>query len=553
MPKIRVNNNMISRKIIGVFVILTAIISGACSNKIQRNDSDYYNLVLKSNSKHIELDTGRINEIARDYVIKGSALEQQGRFAEAILDFQQALKYDSAAAIDYAIAKCYLSMYKINLSEEFIINALQKDPLFIPAMDILTEIYIIRKRYQDAITIYKKIVELEPLISRKFILAKLYEYNNTKMAIELYEDISKNNETNKVLNRLAKLYEKNGDTLKQISVLNKLMNYSDSKIATADVLIKIYLDSRNYENTFKLLTDLDNTLPSEDLSYFYNISAAKLLNDTIELNKKYIPQFLDRIDNRFYFDWRINLLSAYLSNVINDSVTEEKFINRTLKSDTIPDIPLAVASYYLQTNKNIKIIELLDTLKNDYVDNQEFYFYMGTAHANLKDNRKALTSLNHALKIDSSNLDVWGQLGLIYDRLKIYDSCDYAYKKILNVSPDNPLINNNYAYSLSERNEDLDKALEMSSKALKVMPNNASYLDTYGWIQYRLGKYELALEYVLKAVETGNINAELYEHLGYIYLELGDLEKAKEAWQTSLSMEPDNMMIADQLELLMKK
>ena len=89
---------------------------------------------------------------------------------------------------------------------------------------------------------------------------------------------------------------------------------------------------------------------------------------------------------------------------------------------------------------------------------------------------------------------------------------------------------NNYAYNLSQRlivnTSTLHYALQLVKKALIIEPDNSSYLDTLGWLYYKLKDYENALKYIKKSYELDNNNSEIIEHLGDIYYKLNDLETA---------------------------
>ncbi len=98
---------------------------------------------------------------------------------------------------------------------------------------------------------------------------------------------------------------------------------------------------------------------------------------------------------------------------------------------------------------------------------------------------------------------------------------------------------NNYAYHLSEIGEKLNDAKEMSKKTIEKEPDNASYLDTYGWILFKLKDYKNAVIYVDKAIKLGK-NETLLEHLGDIYEAMGEVVKALKAWNEALAINPDN-------------
>lgn len=88
----------------------------------------------------------------------------------------------------------------------------------------------------------------------------------------------------------------------------------------------------------------------------------------------------------------------------------------------------------------------------------------------------------------------------------------------------------------------------MSKIAIQKDSNNSAYLDTYGWILFKKGDYENALEYTLKSIDKGAASAEVYEHLGNIYIKLDDAEKAKKAWQIALDKEPNRIYLKEKMK-----
>lgn len=126
-----------------------------------------------------------------------------------------------------------------------------------------------------------------------------------------------------------------------------------------------------------------------------------------------------------------------------------------------------------------------------------------------------------------------------------------AYDNSLFFFPSNPLTLNNYAYFLSEHNGDLDKAEEMSRKAIEQSPDNETYLDTYAWVLFKRKEYKEALEYQRKAMEAAEANgeienAEFYSHLGDILFMNHEPQEALESWKKALELDPQD-------ELLKKK
>ncbi len=187
-----------------------------------------------------------------------------------------------------------------------------------------------------------------------------------------------------------------------------------------------------------------------------------------------------------------------------------------------------------------------------YPNQALFYFFQGVGHLQLKQYAEAVSALKNALGLttDEKELkaEIYQNLGEAYQGLKKYSSSDDAFESSLNLMPDNVGLMNNYAYYLSLRKEKLDRAEEMAKKVVEKEPNQPSYLDTYAWILFCKGKFAEALPIQLKAIQLGGeSNATLLEHLGDIYSELGQKEKAMDQWRKTKTLG------ADRPEILEKK
>lgn len=166
----------------------------------------------------------------------------------------------------------------------------------------------------------------------------------------------------------------------------------------------------------------------------------------------------------------------------------------------------------------------------------ELYLYKGIAASQLKKNEEAIEALvtGRDLVVDNEPLkgQFWSSLGDAYNEAKEFSKSDAAYDKALAIDPENATVLNNYAYYLSERGEQLDKAEKMSRKCNDLQPGVATYLDTYAWIFYKQGKYGEARTWQEKAIAAGGAGeAVLIEHYGDILFKLGDSTGAVEQWK----------------------
>jgi len=95
----------------------------------------------------------------------------------------------------------------------------------------------------------------------------------------------------------------------------------------------------------------------------------------------------------------------------------------------------------------------------------------------------------------------------------------------------------------------LDEAEAMIRRALESEPNNASYMDSLGWVEFRKGKFDQALNDLLRAAKTvEHDDPVVFEHIGDTYLKLNRVPEALDAWQKALALDPKNKTLTDKIE-----
>lgn len=196
--------------------------------------------------------------------------------------------------------------------------------------------------------------------------------------------------------------------------------------------------------------------------------------------------------------------------------------------------------YYVNNGQDEKAITTLDTITQKFPDDSELYFILGSIYRNNDDNLNALKYLDKALVNTKDTLQIIHLQATIFEEIGEYSKSDSLYYLIIENNPEDPVALNNYAYSLATRNEKLDQALEMVNKALDLVPENASYLDTKGWILYNLKQYDAAEEYLQKAYDVFGDNPEILEHLGDLKKAQKNETEAQEYYKRALELDPDN-------------
>jgi Tfp pilus assembly protein PilF len=102
---------------------------------------------------------------------------------------------------------------------------------------------------------------------------------------------------------------------------------------------------------------------------------------------------------------------------------------------------------------------------------------------------------------------------------------------------------NSYGYFLAEKDSDLDLAEGLIKEALDAEPENGAFLDSMGWVMYRQGKLESALDYMIQAVNVLPDDPIILEHLGIVFRDLGQTSQARETLARALAVggEPERL------------
>ena len=162
---------------------------------------------------------------------------------------------------------------------------------------------------------------------------------------------------------------------------------------------------------------------------------------------------------------------------------------------------------------------------------------------------KALKNLRN----DSLRSILLGTIGdMYYQRDSLPGDRNDAYRyyeKALKADPDNIHALNNYSYYLSLEDRDLEKALEMIGRVMELEPGDPTYIDTYGWILYKLGRYEEAKASLRQAVSLdAGASKELLIHYGDILYELHEYFMASVYWKKALEKGYDPVAIEERLK-----
>ncbi|MDY6205539.1 MAG: tetratricopeptide repeat protein [Prevotella sp.] len=188
-------------------------------------------------------------------------------------------------------------------------------------------------------------------------------------------------------------------------------------------------------------------------------------------------------------------------------------------------------------------------------DEMVFYYFLGVTCFQKGDMEGALDAYKRGVsqinEESDKNLtsDLYGNMGYLLYEKNMKKEAFAAFDSCLHWNEENIECLNNYAYYLSLEELNLEKAERMSRKTIEADSANSSYLDTYAWILFKMGRYQEAEEYIVKAVENEEeASAGILEHAGDIFANLGQTERAMEYWQRSLTLNGANDLLRKKIK-----
>ncbi|WP_428328656.1 tetratricopeptide repeat protein [Mucilaginibacter sp.] len=442
-----------------------------------------------------------------------------------------------------ALADCYEKNNEIAKLENVFNELIRLNPDKADYYYDKANAFFIQQRYDEALQVYAQIEALtapsdDLLANRQKIYLKQGKVDLA--AKQLEQMIAANPSQIKYYLFLAQLYSANNFNDKAFKTLQTAEKIDPNSGLVHLALADIYRDKKNYEASYDQLT-LAFAIPDVDIE------------QKLKIILGYLPKFPDPNAKASALDLSRILTKTYPSDARAFAIYGDMLLqNEKLKDAKIAyKQSVALNSQVYEVQEQLVRIELGDNDMDGAIKdgenslslfpNQAWMNYLvGVAYLQKKDVNKAVGYIKNATELETQDKELLSQsfstLGDCYHDLKDNKSADDAYEKALSYNPDNVFTLNNYAYYLSLRGEQLDKAAKMSKHSNDLQPNNASFEDTYAWILFKQKNYADAKTWMEKALADDKTkSATKAEHYGDILFYLGNIEGAVDNWKKAKS------------------
>lgn len=526
--------------------------------------------------KHKEKGLSQEERLQVDFLFFNAVKEKAvGKIDRAMDLFGQVIRMDQQNdAAHYELAQIYYQNKKFNDALHFARTAALLKPTNEWYQLLLADICMNTGRQSEAIAIHEKLAKANPhrveyyfnwanalMFSGKMEEAiKVFDMAEQKIGIERDLIVQK-----------ERMYLKLGKIDKAAAEIEKLIQAYPTDMGAYSLLVELYQANGMKDKvleTVERMKKINPTTPHVYLAlaeYFRGINENEKSFEQLKLAFR-SPELDSEIKMRIlssYFpliQLQENMLDQALElSAIFTEVHPSEALGHAVYADFLnmgKKTGLAAAEYrtsldldnsneqvwqqYLinlsELRNSDKMIKESEEALSLFPNNPIFYFLNGIARYEKKQYSEAAAALLTGSKMVVDNnmllVDFYSRLGDTYHELKNNEESDKYYEKALALDPKNAFVLNNYSYYLSLRKENLEKAEKMSKLSNDLMPNQSSFLDTYAWVLYQMGRYEDAKVWIEKAItNSGSTSGTILEHYGDILFRLNKTQDAFEQWK----------------------
>ncbi|WP_438970622.1 tetratricopeptide repeat protein [Methylophaga sp.] len=174
----------------------------------------------------------------------------------------------------------------------------------------------------------------------------------------------------------------------------------------------------------------------------------------------------------------------------------------------------------------------------------QYFLFEASLLREADQSQAAFDLLTDAMKQYPQSQELRYSRAMIAESINKLEVLESDLRWIIEKDPDNAQALNALGYTLTDRTDRHQEALVMIQRALELKPGDPFYLDSLGWVYYRLGELDKAEKYLREALEV-QPDVEFIAHLGEVLWEKGKKVEAKKIWQQGLQKDADNRLLRE--------
>lgn len=536
-----------------------ALLVGACTKTLEEQlspkdwelstdaSSTYYYLLLEDAKRQ---NNSTIGEFALEGLLQTDASPQifveaanfywhQGDAERTKQVLQQGLaRYPESQELELMLAQLYLAEKQLDDAAATINSYLEKNPDDMLTRQELADILIRNEQYQKALDVLGDIPKDEqgPIIL--YYLAKAHEgLGKRNLAIKLLKQaVASDSGIIEAWAELAYLYELEQDYGKALATYTHMLEMGESSqelwLRLVDLNLKMGRPDQALALVRKGPADLSFALGAGtlfvDQNYYKQAEQVFLPLTKDNPEAKEVNFYLALLAYRG--DKNLDKAISLLEKVPHDN----RFYSRALRFR-------AHLLWERGTSEDkAEALQLAREGRAMFQDDEEFWILEASLLEDQENLSDALNVLEVALKKWPDEPELLFLFGVLLDKTDQKDEALAVMERIVTISPDHADALNYLGYTLADRNQQLDRAYTLLTKAKRLKPDNGYIQDSMAWVLYRMGRLPEAWEEIQQAVKLADSDPIIWEHYGDIAASLGNIQEARTGYEKSLTLNPED-------------
>ncbi len=501
--------------------------------------------------EHIQKDLPSrhyVNTAAFEYFINGHLLEIMGEIERANNQYARALRYypDSREILN-SYARTY---YEMSQFRDALKQAKKVEDRNLDTWLILADCWKVFGELDSLVSAYLNIIAIDSNnIEAYYRLASYYqELDHIDSTIWAYKNMARISPNFRIFTQLGGYQARSGDLeAAEQSYLNSIQLDSSAANVRAYIGLSMIYEDWNFLNKSKKMLEKAVDLAPNDV-----VVLNRLLNlyqkDNETLKAIDVARDISQImpGNKDHAR-RLGLLLYEADSTAQADSIFSNLINQGERNilDYYYSGRIAIEEENFEQAKGyfIELTVLADSVVDGWLNLGMIYSFQDSVNKEVNVYRKGIKKVTD-LEDSTRILFAWAAT---LEQDGDFDESVERFEQLIEIAPNDSRALNYLGYMLADKNVRLEQAKELIEKALEIQPDNGAYLDSYGWVLYRLGKNKKALEYLLRAYEIEKNDVVILEHIAEVYESLGEMDKAAIYWQRALELEPDNDAIREKI------
>jgi tetratricopeptide (TPR) repeat protein len=379
-------------------------------------------------------------------------------------------------------------------------------PDYYVAQFYLGEAHFLSGNYHEAEQAFLKTIALEPdMIEPRFRLVDILqdpenpaEEPDPNRLLYIYEqilDIEPENDRARL--ETALLYQKTGQSGLAARLFKDLGDEARHNTRLLMTAVDLYLSQNRYEDAVLVFSGMSQADPENDNFNFF-------------------------------------LGMAYESSQ-NPELAVAHYLKVSPAHPQYKKTLLTIAFLYREMDQSQKAVAFLEQHHRQSPEDIDILTYLAAFYEKENQLEKAMTLLSKGLEDAPENTSLLFRLGAVQDKAGLKDESIATMKQVIHLDPEDASALNYLGYTYADLGIHLDQAETLIRKALEIRPDDGYIIDSMGWVYYRQGQYDKAVDYLERAAQLTDYEAIIAEHLADAYLKNGQPFKALETYHRSLA------------------